>query len=417
MGKKVVVVGAGLGGLVCARRLSRLGHDIAIFEREDRIGGRLKTDVIDGFRIDRGFRPILTAYPYLSRELDLRKLDLKFLATGARIRWDGRLREVRLDRPLRMLFSTFFDYTDKFRMKGYTAMLSSLSPQQVWLIEDRSILEELRLNGLEGAFIERFAKPFFGSFFLNRSLETSHRAFRYFWKMLTDGRLAVPALGMEEIPKQVANDLPQGAIQCLTPVQAVSRSNGTVNGIILESGEEVRADAVVIATDSPSTQPLLPGSPSLLGESCTVLTFDAPRAPFPGAELVLNGDGAGLVSHLCVLSNVSPESAPPGKALVSVTVLGIPGSSDEELASVVKSQLADWFPGMDVEHWRALRIDRIPFAMYSQTVGFGDQLPSPKTEEPGLFLAGEQTTFSSIDGACLSGAQTAALVNEFLEQS
>lgn len=416
MGKTVVVVGAGLGGLVCARRLLRNGHQVLVFEKDDRVGGRLKTDTVDGFTIDRGFQTFFTAYPYLAREVDYKKLGLKTFVPGCRVVWNGQLRDIRNDRPLKMVFSRFLDFTDKFRIKGYSAMLATLSPQQIWLVDDRSAYDELVQNGLEGAVIEKFARPFFGGVFLDRSLGMSHKVMRYVWKMLGEGLAALPAKGMEAIPRQIAESLPEGVVKCDTGVSRVLKEGGKTVGVELASGAEIRADAVVLATDLESSSQLEPSVADLGRVGCTTLAFEASKAPYPEPMLVVSGNDQGPVNHLAVISNVCPEAAPHGKALVSATVLGIPEESDEELAGKVKAQLERWFPGKSVETWRLLNVNRIPFAQYRQDPGFADKIPEPQGNGDGLFFTGEQTTYSSIDGACLSGAQTAAAVSKYLEE-
>lgn len=78
----VVVVGAGLAGLACAQRLTRAGVDVLVLEASDAAGGRVGTDVVDGFRCDRGFQLVNPSYPALTQVVALAALDLRPFAAG-----------------------------------------------------------------------------------------------------------------------------------------------------------------------------------------------------------------------------------------------------------------------------------------------------------------------------------------------
>ncbi len=410
MGKPIVIVGAGLAGLVCARRLHRAGLETIVIEKLGDVGGRVWTDTVDGYLIDRGFQLLLTAYPYVSREVDFNLLDLKKFTPGCQVLWNGSKHDVLRDSTVRMALSGFLYFSDKLRLRGLSTSLATLTPEEVWLCKDQSAEEDLRTTGFGPTFVERFARPFFGGIFLDRSLSVSERVFRYVWKMLSEGHGAVPAKGMQEIPRQIARDLPDDHIRLNTTVDSLLREQGRVLGVRLESGEEIQAAAVVVATDAPTAQRLT-GIPMPQGAvSCTTVSFGSESAPMSEPILVVNGNQGGIVNHFAVLSNVAPSLAPPGKHLLSATIIGIPDLSDDQLATVVRKELAGWFPGHDVSQWKLLRINRMPFVQYSQQPGFADTLPTVETAVENLYLAGEFTTYSSIDGACLSGAQCAGRI-------
>ncbi len=98
----VVVVGAGVSGLCCARELHAAGLEVLVLERGDRPGGRVRTDDVDGFLLDRGFQVLLTAYPEAQRTLDYERLGLRAFESGALVRKDGRF--ARLADPTRHPF-------------------------------------------------------------------------------------------------------------------------------------------------------------------------------------------------------------------------------------------------------------------------------------------------------------------------
>jgi len=90
-GVDVLIVGGGLAGLACARALQEKGVSFEILEASDGLGGRVRTDEVDGFLLDRGFQVLLTAYPEAQRVLNYPKLDLRSCASRT-ISWQaGRL--------------------------------------------------------------------------------------------------------------------------------------------------------------------------------------------------------------------------------------------------------------------------------------------------------------------------------------
>eukprot|EP00951_Prasinocladus_malaysianus_P008777 scaffold63851_cov37-Prasinocladus_malaysianus.AAC.1 len=85
----VVVVGAGIAGLACARALTQAGLSVVLIEAAEEVGGRVRTDEVDGFKLDHGFQIFLTSYPEARSVLDYDKLDLKPFYAGALVHWNG----------------------------------------------------------------------------------------------------------------------------------------------------------------------------------------------------------------------------------------------------------------------------------------------------------------------------------------
>ncbi len=410
MSEPIVIVGAGLAGLTCARRLLSSGHRVLLLDRDDRPGGRMKTDVVDGFRIDRGFQVYFTAYPNAKRELDREKLQLRPFSAGALVLWDGRLRAVRRDDTVQMLFSDFFGLADKLRVAAWNAEVAGMSYADIWAMEDGPSEEAFLEQGLSRRFVDRFARPFFGGVFLDRSLAVSRRMMTFVWKMLLEGETTVPALGIEEVPKQVAASIPAEKMRFGVDVVGLLRSGGRVSGVRLANGEEVAASAVVVATEGPAAA-ALSGQPAPTRTlSSTTVTFAAKDRPTDEPILILNGNFPGQVNHVAVMSNVSKDLAPSGVHLVSATLLGMHRDADAKLAGDVRYELAQWFPKTDARSWRPLKVDRVEHAQLVQEPGILDSLPSNTTPVEGLFLAGEYTTNSSIDGAVQSGIACATAV-------
>ncbi len=402
-----MVVGAGLAGLTCARQLLRKGKDVIVLEASDAPGGKLRTDEWHGFRLDRGFQVYFTAYPHANRELDLSALDLKEFEPGTLVKVGTRLEEVHREHLLSMALNPFLSISDKLATLKWNQALSALNEGAIWGMDDMSSEDHLRKSGFSDAFMDNFARPFFGGIFLDRSLTTSRRMFAFVWKMFLEGQTAVPSRGMQAIGDQLAS-MP---VRTGAKVVEILHDKGSATGVRLAGGEVVEGSAVVLAVDAPAAEALTGRTFGLSYHASTCVYFQASEPPVDRPMLVVRGPGEkGLVNHVVPVSLVSPACAPEGEHLVSATVLGVPPGTDREVAMRVRAELVDWFPMSSVSRWRPLGVYRIPFAQYAQPVGFREARPDQLTHLDGLVLAGEYTEYSSIDGAMLSGRKAADLL-------
>jgi phytoene dehydrogenase-like protein len=223
---KVIVVGAGLAGLTCAKVLAERGAEVVVFEASDGVGGRVRTDEKDGFLLDRGFQVYFTAYPIAGRHLDHAALNLKPFDLGAIVRRGHE--ESFLSDPLRdsgaflpSLLSNAAAFSDKLLILKLAARSIPERTESAGELDsaDSSSLEYLRGKGFSERIIGNFYRPFYGGIFLDRSLSTSARVLRFTFKMLATGKTAVPARGIGEIPKQLAARLPASAVRANSPVR------------------------------------------------------------------------------------------------------------------------------------------------------------------------------------------------------
>ena len=407
MQHEVIIVGAGLAGLCCARELHERGRKCQILEASDGVGGRVRTDEEDGFLLDRGFQVLLTEYPEAQRVLDYSQLDLRPFEPGALIRINGKFhRFVDPWRRPRHLFSTAFSSAaslgDKLRVAGLRRRLAKRSSEALLEDSEVSTIERLRERGFSPRIIEKFFRPFLGGVFLETDLTTSSRKFEYLFRMFADGDAVLPARGMEEIPRQLAAALPKGTIRTGTEVKRVFADR-----VELTNGQELRADAVVLATEAPTAARLLGETSATHSNGVTCLYFAAPKPPLAEPILVLNGDGKGPINNLCVPSQVSPEYAPAGQALISATVVGVE-LEDHELLSLARQQLTEWF-GDQAQSWRHLRSYRIPHALPEQRKLDAE---SPSRRADGIYICGDYLSTASIQGAMVSGRRAAEAVSQ-----
>ncbi|MCU0706139.1 MAG: FAD-dependent oxidoreductase, partial [Fimbriiglobus sp.] len=263
----------------------------------------------------------------------------------------------------------------------------------------------LTATGVGERMTRRLFRPFLGSVFLERDLTTSARFFRFVYHLFGEGRPCLPALGIQQIPEQIAAGLPAGSVRRNCPVAAVTDS-----GVTLANGERVGAKAVVIATEGPAAVRLSGGAIPEVGSNGTAtLYYAADVAPRAEPILMLDGDGSGPVSAAAVLSEVSREYAPAGKHLIAASVVGLPSDDDAGLDGRVRGQLAGWF-GAAVNGWRLLRVYRIQHALPSQPVGALEPWHRPVKLRDGLFVCGDHRDNASIDGAMTSGRRAAEAV-------
>jgi phytoene dehydrogenase-like protein len=415
-----IVVGGGLAGLACCRELMRRGLRSILVEASGRLGGRVATDSVEGFRVDRGFQVYLDAYPEGRRQLDLGALRLGGFEPGA-ILADGRRLRTIADpwrRPLaavRGICRGVIGPGDALRMARLRAEVlralrrGRLDPTVQG--QDASTREELARRGFSDAFVRRFFEPFFGGVFLERRLATSADVFRFSFAMFAIGRACLPHGGMEAIPRQLAAGLPAESLRLNTPAIAVEPGCVT-----LADGSTLRARSVVVATARAAAASLLPERfrgpwAGRCDKSTTFVAFAAPSSPLPRATILVVASGEGPIDNLTVPSDVAGGYAPPGSHLVCVSVREDrcppprpPDLSDESLCSAIRGQAEGWF-GDAVRRWRHLTTIRVADALPDESPEARRLRPSSSRLTAGLFLCGDHCSTASINGALASGRQ------------
>jgi phytoene dehydrogenase-like protein len=421
----VLIVGGGLAGLCCAIRLQRAGVPFQLFEASDAVGGRVRTDLVDGFRLDRGFQVFLDSYPEARELLDYSALKLRPFLPGALVRFNGRFHTLadpwrRPGKAVRSVFSPIGTLSDKLRIASFRSSTLRGSLDDLFATPETTSLEALQRHGFSTSIIERFFRPFLGGIFLDPELLTSSRMLRFVFRMFSLGSATLPSDGMEAIPRQLAAKLPAENIHLKSRVARVE-----ARAVTLESGERIDGRQVVLAVEGNMVRELLGGttatttgiathaemaSISEAGQAVTCLYFAAPSAPVTEPVLILNGDGEGPVNNVCFPTVVAPSYGPPGKTLVSVTVLGM-ASDPHRLLSDVRRQLEQWF-GSDASAWSVLRVYTIPFALPRQ---FPPSLATPRRDvrlASGLLVCGDHRDNASINGAMVSGRRAAEAILE-----
>ena len=389
----VTIVGAGLAGLAAARQLAIHGVDVSVLEGSDAVGGRVRTDIVDGFRLDRGFQLYNPAYPEAARVLDHAALDLHALTRGLIVSLpDG---QHRLADP-RSAIAWALDsaspktgsLTAKAKFARYAWQTSRASTSELQRRADVPAQVALVRGGADTLLLERVLRPFLAGVFLEPNLLTSRRFMDLVLTSFVQGSPSLPALGMQSIPEQLAAALPEGSIRLNAPVTNLSDLTG---------------DAIIVATD-----------PLTAGELLPEITVPAPRSVrtwYHVTEdrltdglgvLVVDGVQRGPVINTVALSNAVPTYSPDHRTLVSSSSLDVDASE-----SSVRAHLATMYR-VSTKRWELIEDVHIPYALPAMSVPLN--LRHPVALGDGIFVAGDHRDTASIQGAMVSGRRAADAV-------
>ncbi|QJW89193.1 FAD-dependent oxidoreductase [Spirosoma taeanense] len=417
----VIIVGAGVAGLTCAVYLKQAGIDALVLEAADGVGGRVRTDRVDGFRLDRGFQILLTAYPEAQRLLNYTALALKPFRSGALIhhaetgsdaRWMTLLNPFQEPHKVfQTLASPVGRFNDKLRIVELLRQTQGLPIDELFRQTPVTTLAFLEEFGFSDQIIERFFRPFFGGVFLEDALTTSSNFFEFCFRMFFTGDAAVPARGIGAIADQLADRLSPGQIRLNAPVMALDG-----NTVRLTNGETRTAPTIVLAVDAAQANLLLGRSasandPERLFNHTTCTYFAAASSPNHQRLLMLNTNRSSAVHNLAVMSDVAPDYAPAGQTLVSVSTQGLELVSEAALTERIQRELTDWF-GNEVQQWRHLQTYHIPHALpaYNPDYAWANTVHQPLKLAEHLYQCGDQTTYPSLNAAMQTGREVAELI-------
>ena len=399
----VVVVGAGLSGLAAARVLAAAGVQSTVLEASDAVGGRVRTDVVDGYRLDRGFQVLDTGYPELRRVADFGALDLGAFTRGAKIRQGSRLHTLAdpLAHPTKGLASAGApgSLLDKVKF-GALAGRDAVAPDSVVRgLTDLSSYDELRRWGISDRFIDAFIRPFFAGVFLERELATSSRFMHLLLRSMARGSQALPALGMQALPEQLAAGLPAGTVRLGERVASVDAT-----GVTLVGGERLAAQAVIVAVEPRAAANLVPGLRVPRMHGVTTIYHSMADSPLREPTIVLDLDRPDLCANTLVVSEAVPSYAPAGRSLVQTSIVG---HAPDDVEGAVRERLAKVF-GTDTREWEHLATYWIDEALPEFLPG--QPLQRSVRVADGLYVCGDHRATPSQQGALVSGRRAASAV-------
>ncbi len=398
----VIVVGAGLAGLACAQRLTAAGIEVTVLEASDAVGGRVRTDVIDGFRCDRGFQLVNPTYPALKRVVDIEALDLKPFAAGVRVA-HGSTRSTLAD-PRReptllpaTLTAPLGTLSDKLRFLRWA--VQALRPVDRLLRRpDHTLAEDLDQWELRGPLRTGVVEPFLAGVVAEREQSTSANFAALLLRSFLLGTPSVPSLGVSRLPELMAAGLPDGTVRPSTPVRGIGHTT------VQTDGGEVTGAAVVVATDPPAAAALT-GEPTPPMKALTTFWHTAPEPPTTARLLHLDAEARGPVINTAVMTTAAPTYAPAGRPLIATTVLGADGSSEAER---VARTHAGVIYGVDTDSWELVTTHAIAGALPAQPPPL--EARRPVRLASGAYVCGDHRDTASIQGALVSGRRAAQAV-------
>lgn len=400
---EVVIVGAGLAGLSCARVLQEHNIAFTVLEKTNRPGGRIKTDRVEGFQLDYGFQVLQTGYPDISKYLNLHDLNLSSFPSGVAIRYDKRFHIVADPRRHPSSFYSTMaapigSVGDRFKLLKLAGSLARRPMEHIFQSPEEPTIDFLNQWGFSSRFIQSFFTPFFSGACLDPSMQGSSRVLKYVTRLFGTGDATLPAEGMGAIPQQIAASLPDQSIRYHQEVVKVEEGQVT-----LADGSVIAAQHVVVAVSQPVCTRLLniDVPEESVAEACLYFGADW-QPPFKNPFLVLNGEGNGPVNNIAFPSLVAPTYAPPGKTLIAAVVLGDNFNRNGDLEDLVRRQLAEWF-GPEVQGWEHIKTFAIHHALPRQTPPTSNPYHLPQPHSEGIRVCGEHQSLPGLLWALMSG--------------
>lgn len=397
----IAIIGAGLTGLSCAYHLEKEGYAPTLFEKQDRPGGRIQSENVDGFILDCGFQVFLSSYPEIKENFNLNELGARYFDSGALIShtkkgwipiYNPRYHPIgwlksslRYPRQISAFLKILFEYKRYDENPRYWKM---------GILSTEELLEHLHISK---EMIDGFFRPFFGGVFLENALHTQAPIFmKRFYQFLT-GKACLPAEGMGAIATHLAEKLKKTTICYRSEVSEINEQY-----LKLTNGEIFHPDIIICCLDSKITNqffPLIPCHP-MIGVTCLYYSIDAHR--IRPHKLLMLGNNQGPLNNLSIDSAVQPTYAPKGKHLISATVVDQKWQKAPDLEKRVRKQIQEWMQA-EPAHLRTFEIET---ALPTQ------DHPPPLVDYhhpryQGIYLAGEVVDSASINGALASGRKIA----------
>ena len=407
---KIHIIGAGISGLITAQILENHGYHPTIIEATATVGGRVKSDIINGYTLDHGFQVLLTSYPAAKKYLDYKALDLQELLPGATIFKNGKsqtigdpLRKISLLIPT--LLSSIGTVSDKIKILKLNTLLKKKKIAAIFKTQETTTLQYLKDFGFSNEIITEFFIPFFSGIFLETELETSSRMFEFVYKMFGDGLAVIPKNGIQAIPNQLKNNLKNTTFKFNTPVKEVKDKH-----IILTDNKTIASHITIIATDASSLISNLKNQETHW-KSCDTLYFETKKSVLKKPLIGLISDKNALINNIFYHTSVA-TSTKTAKELLSVTIIKDHQLEEEVFIKEVVAELRSKCGILDVTFLKRYQIKKA----LPKLTNLQYEISSTETKlKSTIFLAGDQLLNGSLNAAMISGERAAMGVIQNLE--
>lgn len=406
---KIYIIGAGMAGLTAALHLEGYGYAPTILEASQDIGGRVATDIIGGYQLDRGFQVLLDGYPMAQKYLNYDDLSLQKLMPGAMLYERGKgslfgdpVRDLSFFVPT--LTSKKATLRDKLKIYHLSQVLKSKSLESIFAEKEVDTMAYLQDKGFSQTVLTHFFTPFFAGIYLEPDLRTSSSMFEFVYKMFAEGNACIPLEGIGAMPKQLEGQLKRTDIRLETPVSSVSK-----NTVTLRSGETLNADFTIIAT---APDELVPGlKKPTAWKSCDTLYFKTPERTLQPPVIGLNSRKDSMVNNIFFPTSI--QCAQRGEEeLLSVTVIKDHKMTDTALQEQVEADLKTDFGITNVSFLKHYKLKQslpdLSGLTYEQNV-------RNEWVNENMVMAGDQQLYGSLNAAFQSGEDAAAVVHHVLK--
>ena len=399
---KIHIIGAGISGLIAAQVLENYGYKPTIIEGSNSVGGRVKSDLVEGYLLDRGFQVLLTSYPAAKKYIDFDALEIQKLLPGATIFKNGKSQTI--GDPLRsfsLLFPTLFSsigtFSDKLKILKLNVLLKKKEIDTIFKEDEKTTLQYLIDVGFSEEMIQTFFKPFFSGIFLEPNLETSSRMFEFVYKMFGEGLAVVPKAGIQAISNQLKDNLKNTKILLNSEVESVKNK-----GIILKDGSEIESDFTIIATEASQLVANL-NNQETHWKTCDTLYFETSERIISRPLIGLISEENSLINNLFYHTSIQTTTKGKGE-LLSVTIVKNHSLSEKQLIEKITEELEDFCGITNATFIKRYQIEKA----LPKLDNLQYEISSTETKlTSSIFLAGDQLLNGSLNAAMIAGERAA----------
>lgn len=405
MKQNIVIIGAGVSGLVAAIELESKGYAPIIFEANDRVGGRVQSEIVGDYILDEGFQVLLSAYPMVKKYLDLDKLSSTAFEPGSYIYENDKKHTIgdptrNISFALPTLTASIGSLLDKFKIYTLSKRLKQKKISDIFEAKEITTIQYLKKYGFSNQIIESFFRPFFAGIFLETELKTSSRMFEFIFKMFAEGEALLPNEGIQAIPNQLAAKLKSTVFHFKAKVKQVQGDM-----LVLENRKTQVFDACIIASEVSNLMPNL--KQQQVWKSTQTLYFEVVKPNFKKQLIGLfSFSEKALINSISFLNTKLPTAK---NHLLSVSIVKKHSFSEKELQQKVEEELWRYLQLKTIQHLKTVRVNKALPVLNNVQYGIA---PSETQLTEKVFLAGDTMLNGSLNAAMLAGELAAKGVHQ-----